>query len=52
MSISFILFGTFIILLFLNVPIAISLGLSSVAAMLAGGIPLSMLPMQIHDIYR
>lgn len=48
MSISFILFGTFIILLFLNVPIAISLGLSSVAAMLAGGIPLSMLPMQIH----
>lgn len=48
MSISLILFGTFIILLFLNVPIAISLGLSSLAAMLAGGIPLSMLPMQIH----
>ena len=48
MSISLILFGTFIILLFLNVPIAISLGLSSLAAMIAGGIPLSMLPMQIH----
>lgn len=48
MSISLILFGTFIILLFLNVPIAISLGLSSLTAMLVGGIPLSMLPMQIH----
>lgn len=48
MSIPLILFGTFAILLLLNVPIAISLGLSSVAAMIANGTSLIMLPMQLH----
>ncbi len=35
--INFILFGTFFILLFMNVPIAVSLGVSSVAAMFYSG---------------
>lgn len=48
MSIPLILFGSFAILLLLNVPIAVSLGLSSIAAMLANGTSLIMLPMQLH----
>jgi len=38
-----ILFGLFFLLIFLNVPIAVSLGLSSVAGLLMGGLPLSVL---------
>lgn len=48
MSIGLILFGTFAILLFLNVPIALSLGFSSVLAMLANDTSLIMIPMQLH----
>lgn len=48
MSIPVVLFGSFVILLLLNVPIALSLGLSSLAAMLANGTLLTMLPMQLH----
>lgn len=35
--INFILFGSFFVLLFLNVPICVSLGMSSVFAMLYSG---------------
>lgn len=42
--IALILFGTFVIMLALNVPIAVSLGLSSLLALLADGMPISMLP--------
>lgn len=48
MSIPVVLFGSFVILLLLNVPIALSLGLSSLAAMLANDTILTMLPMQLH----
>ena len=46
--IAFILLGVFFILLLLNVPIAISLGISSVAALLFEGLPLSIIP---HNLY-
>ncbi|WP_326907727.1 TRAP transporter large permease [Sedimentibacter sp. MB31-C6] len=48
MNIATILFLSFIILLFLNVPIALSLGVSSIIAMLISGLPLDMFPMQIY----
>ena len=48
MSIAAILFISFIVLLFLNVPIALSLGVSSVIAMLAAELPLDLLPMTIY----
>lgn len=47
MSASAVLFLVFTILLFLNVPIAVSLGLSSVAALVVAGVPLDMFPMII-----
>lgn len=46
--INFILFGSFFILLLLNVPIAISLGLSSFFAMLYGGDKLSVIPTNLY----
>lgn len=39
-----ILFGTFFILVFLNVPIAVSLGLSTLIGLLSSGVSLSMFP--------
>lgn len=47
--INFILFGSFFILLFLNVPIACSLGLSAVFAMLFGGDKLSVIPTNVYN---
>ena len=48
MSIETILFVCFVILLLLNVPIALSLGVSSVIAMVSAGLPLDMFPMQVY----
>ncbi len=47
--INFVLFGTFFILLFLNVPIAVSLGLSSICAMLASGGRFSVIPTNVYN---
>lgn len=49
MSIAGILFLSFIVLLFANVPIALSLGVSSIIAMLVAGVPLDLLPMTIYS---
>lgn len=48
MSISLVLLGSFLVMLLLNIPIAISLGLSSLLAMVTNGTSLIMLPMQLH----
>lgn len=48
MSVSAILFLVFAVLLLLNVPIAVALGLSSIAALLATGTTLDMFPMIIY----
>lgn len=48
MSGALILFGSFIILLFLNVPIALGLGVSSLFAMIAAGLPMDLFPMSIY----
>lgn len=40
--IGIILFGVFFLLVFLNVPIAVSLGISTMLAILAGGFPMTM----------
>lgn len=48
MSIASILFISFAVLLLLNVPIALSLGVSSLIAMLAAELPMDMYPMQIY----
>lgn len=44
-----ILFGTFFILLLMNVPIAASLGLSSVLAMLYKGVKFSVIPTNLYN---
>lgn len=49
MGISAVLFLVFVILLLLNVPIALSLGLSSVVSLLVNGTTLEMLPMNIYS---
>lgn len=48
MSIAALLFISFAVLLLLNVPIALSLGVSSLIAMLAAQLPMDMFPMQIY----
>lgn len=48
MSIASILFISFGVLLLLNVPIALSLGVSSLIAMIAAELPMDMYPMQIY----
>lgn len=48
MSIAAILFISFAVLLLLNVPIALSLGVSSLIAMIAAELPMDMFPMQIY----
>ena len=47
--INFILFGSFFILLLLNAPIAVSLGMSSVFAMLFGHDKLSVIPTNVYN---
>lgn len=47
--INIILFGSFFILLFLNVPIAVSLGLSSILTMIYSGDKLSIVPTNIYN---
>lgn len=48
MSAAGILFIVFIALLLLNVPIALSLGVASVVAMVKIGLPMDMFPMQVY----
>ncbi|HKM01045.1 MAG TPA: TRAP transporter large permease [Sedimentibacter sp.] len=48
MSSAGLLFIVFVVLLLANVPIALSLGVASVSAMLYIGLPLDMFPMQIY----
>jgi C4-dicarboxylate transporter DctM subunit len=48
MSGAAILFISFVFLLLLNVPIALSLGVSSIIAMIAAGLPLDLFPMTIY----
>ena len=47
--INLILFGSFFIMLLLNVPIAVSLGMSSVFAMLFAGDKLSVIPTNVYN---
>lgn len=47
--INLILFGSFFILLLLNTPIAVSLGLSSVLAMVYGGDKMSVIPTNLYS---
>lgn len=49
MSVAGLLFLVFAILLFLNVPIALSLGISSIVAMLAAETPMIMLPINVYS---
>ncbi|WP_372996082.1 TRAP transporter large permease [Lutispora sp.] len=49
MSVAGLLFLVFAILLFLNVPIALSLGISSIIAMLAAETPMIMLPINVYS---
>ena len=46
--VSLILFGSFFVLLLLNVPIGLSLGISSVAALIAENLPFSMIPSNLY----
>ncbi|MEL7648975.1 MAG: TRAP transporter large permease [Sedimentibacter sp.] len=48
MNVAALLFASFAGFLLLNVPIALSLGVSSLIAMLVSGLPLDMFPMQIY----
>ncbi len=48
MSSAGLLFIVFVVLLLLNVPIALSLGVASIMAMVYIGLPLDMFPMQIY----
>ena len=48
MSMSVVLFGSFAILLLLNVPIALALGFSSLLAFISNGTMLQLLPLQMH----
>lgn len=43
-----ILFGSFFVLLLLNVPIAYALGISSVATLISQGLPLSVIPANLY----
>ncbi|WP_369282412.1 TRAP transporter large permease [Oscillibacter sp. GMB15532] len=47
--INLILFGTFFIMLFLNIPISVGLGLSSVLAMVYAGDKLSVVPTNVYN---
>ena len=47
--INLILFGTFFIMLFLNIPICVSLGVSSILAMIYSGDKLSVVPTNVYN---
>lgn len=47
--INFILFGSFFVMLFLNIPICVSLGMSSILAMVAAGDKLSVVPTNVYN---
>ncbi len=47
--INLILFGTFFIMLFLNIPISVGLGLSSILAMIYAGDKLSVVPTNVYN---
>lgn len=47
--INLVLFGSFFVLLFLNIPIAMSLGLSAMTAMLMAGVKFSVVPTNIYN---
>ena len=47
--INIILFGSFFVMLFLNVPICVSLGMSSILAMLYSGDKLSIVPTNVYN---
>ena len=47
--INFILFGSFFVMLFLNIPICVSLGMSSIFAMLYSGDKLSIVPTNVYN---
>ncbi len=49
MGIGTFLIICFLVLLFLNVPIAVALGLSSLVCLVKFGLPLDILPMQIYS---
>ena len=49
MSTAAILFGLFALLLILNVPIAISLGMASLMAVLVAGLPIEMIPINVFS---
>ena len=47
--INFILFGSFFVMLFLNIPICVSLGMSSILAMMYSGDKLSIVPTNVYN---
>lgn len=47
--INFILFGSFFVLLFLNVPIAVSLGMSAIFSLVYDGSPFSVIPTNVYN---
>lgn len=49
MSVSILLFGIFAILLIIGVPIAISLGVASLVAILVSGLPIEMFPINVFS---
>ena len=49
MSVAGILFGLFAVLLICNIPIAISLGISSVIAVIAADLPMEMIPINVFS---
>jgi C4-dicarboxylate transporter DctM subunit len=49
MSVGAVLFIIFVVLLLLNVPIAICLGISAMGAIVYGGLSLSMIPINVYS---
>lgn len=47
-----ILFGVFFLMVFLNIPIAVSLGLTAMIGLSAGGFPFSMFPNFIYPFLK
>ena len=47
--INFILFGSFFVMLFLNIPICVSLGMSSIFAMMFSGDKMSIVPTNVYN---
>lgn len=47
--INLILFGSFFVMLLLNIPIAVSLGMSSIFALLYSGSPLTVVPTNVYN---